>query len=207
MLHRNKSLDASAKGLYIARYCIVQRSKGLRRDNQSEGNMVKSTTTFFDPEFIKAPDFGQWQAEFNRYFADFGKLWANGKASNIDVNWLLAYQRKNIEALTTAHQRAVEGAQAVAKRQVELARAAAEDMSRATRELVAAGSVEDKLTKQTETAKDAFQAAVDSVNELAELIQKSQSQTFEVIRKRVVDNFDEVKAAFEPKATPTKKAA
>src|SRR5262249_9652263 len=136
MLHCNKPLDACAKGLYIARHCIVQRSKGLRRNNQSEGNnMVKNTTTFFDPEFIKAPDFAQWQAEFNRFFADFGKLWANGKASNIDVNWLLAYQRKNIEALTAAHQRAIEGAQAVAKRQVELARAAAEDLSRATKEL------------------------------------------------------------------------
>jgi phasin family protein len=172
--------------------------------------MVKSTTTFFDPEFIKAPDFSQWQSEFTKLFGDFSKLWANGKASNIDVNWLLAYQRKNIEALTAAHQRAVEGAQAVAKRQVELARAAAEDLSKATKELVAAGSVEDKLTKQTETAKEAFEAAVDSINELAELIQKSQSQAFEVIRKRVVDNFDEVKAAFEPKSattTPAKKAA
>jgi len=169
--------------------------------------MVKSTTTFFDPEFIKAPDFAQWQAEFNRFFADFGKLWANGKTSNIDLNWLLAYQRKNIEALTAAHQRAVEGAQAVAKRQVELARATAEDLSKATKEVVAAGSVEGKLTKQAEAAKEAFEAAVANVNELAELIQKSQSEAFEVIRKRVVDNFDEVKAAFEPKATPTKKAA
>ena len=169
--------------------------------------MVKNTTTFFDPEFIKAPDFAQWQAEFNRFFADFGKLWANGKASNIDVNWLLAYQRKNIEALTAAHQRAVEGAQAVAKRQVELARATAEDLSKATKEVVAAGSVEGKLTKQAEAAKEAFEAAVANVNELAELIQNAQSEAFEVIRKRVVDNFDEVKAAFEPKTTPTKKAA
>jgi phasin family protein len=64
------------------------------------------------------------------------------------------------------------------------------------------------MTKQAETAKDAFEAAVASVNELAELIQKSQSEAFEVIRKRVVDNFDEVKAAFEPaKVVPTKKAA
>ena len=82
--------------------------------------------------------------------------------------------------------------------QVELARASAEDLSKATKELVAAGSVEDKMTKQAETAKDAFEAAVASVNELAVLIQKSQAEAFEVIRKRVVDNFDEVKAAFEP---------
>jgi phasin family protein len=170
--------------------------------------MVKNTTNFFDPEFMKAPDFSQWQSEFTKLFGDFGKLWSNGKTPSFDVNWLLAYQRKNIEAFTAAHQRAIEGAQAVAKRQVELARTSAEDLSKATKELVAAGSVEDKMTKQAETAKDAFEAAVASVNELAELIQKSQSEAFEVIRKRVVDNFDEVKAAFEPaKVVPTKKAA
>jgi len=92
----------------------------------------------------------------------------NGKTPSFDVNWLLAYQRKNIEAFTAAHQRAVEGAQAVAKRQVELARASAEDLSKATKELVAAGSVEDKMTKQAETAKDVFEAAVANVNELAD---------------------------------------
>jgi phasin family protein len=169
--------------------------------------MTKSTATFFDPEFLKTPDFTQWQTEFNRMFADFGKLWANGKAANIDMNWFLAYQRKNIEALTAAQQRAVEGAQAVAKRQVELARAAAEDLSKVTKEMVGAGSTEDKLAKQATAAKEAFEAAVASVNELSELIQKSQSEAFEVIRKRVVDNFDDVKAAFEPKTVPTKKAA
>jgi len=167
--------------------------------------MTKQTASFFDPEFIKAPDFSQWQAEFNRMFVDFGKLWANGKASSFDVNWLLAYQRKNIEALTAAQQRALEGAQAVARRQVELARAAAEDLSKVAKELVGVGSAEDKLIKQADAAKEAFEAAVASVNELAELVQKFQTEAFEVIRKRVVDNFDEVKAALEPKAT--KKAA
>src|SRR5262249_59730783 len=105
----------------------------------------------------KAPDFAQWQSEFNRLFADFGKLWSNGKATNIDVNWLLAYQRKNVEALTAAHQRAVEGAQAIAKRQVELARATAEDLSKAHQEVVAAGSVEDKLTEEAGEAEGGFE--------------------------------------------------
>src|SRR4029077_18597530 len=98
-----------------------------------------SNTVFFDPEFIKTPDFSQWQAEFNRAFADFGKYWANGKSANLDVNWLISYQRKNIEALTAANQRAFEGAQALAKRQAEFAREAAEELQKVTKELVGAG--------------------------------------------------------------------
>ena len=147
--------------------------------------MAKTSTTFFDPEFVKTPDFTQWQAEFTRAFADFGKLWTNGKTANLDMNWLLSYQRKNFEALTAANQRAFEGVQAIAKAQAEFVREAAEELQK--------------------VAKDAFETAVANVHELAGLVQKSNAETFEVIRKRVVENFDEVKAAFEPKVT--KKAA
>jgi phasin family protein len=166
--------------------------------------MAKTSTTFFDPEF-KTADFTQWQAEFTRAFADFSKLWTNGKTANLDMSWLMSYQRKNFEALTVANQRAFEGVQAIAKAQAEFVREAAEEMQKVAKEIVGAGSTEDKLVKQTAVAKGAFETAVANVNELAGLVQKSNAETFEVIRKRVVENFDEVKAAFEPKVA--KKAA
>ena len=114
--------------------------------------MAKSTTTtsYFDPETTssKTADFAHWQAEFTRAFADFSKLWSNPKASNLDVNWLLTYQRKNFEALTAANQRAFEGVQAFAKAQAEFVREAAEELQKVAKELVGAGSPEDKLVKQ-----------------------------------------------------------
>lgn len=170
---------------------------------------MAKTTNFFDPEFLKTPDIAQWQSEFNRMFTDFSKFWTNGRASTLDANWLLTFQRKNIEALTAANQRAFEGVQAIAKRQVEIARAAAEEMSKATKEFTAAGSTEDKLAKQADVAKESFETAVANLEELAGLAQKSQTEAFEVIRKRVVNNFDEMRAALETKhvSTPAKKAA
>ena len=167
--------------------------------------MAKTSTTFFEPEFVKTPDFTQWQAEFTRAFADFSKMWTNGKAANVDVSWLLSYQRKNFEALSAANQRAFEGVQAIAKAQAEFVREAAEGMQKVAKEFVGAGSTEDKMVKQANVAKDAFESAVANAHELAGLVQKSNAETFEVIRKRVVENFDEVKAAFEPKIA--KKAA
>ena len=168
--------------------------------------MAKATNTIFDPEFIKAPDFSQWQAEFNRACADFGKYWSNGKTANLDVNWLIAYQRKNIEAITVANQRAFEGVQALAKRQAEIARDTAEELQKATKELTSAGTPEDKLVKQADVAKETFETAVANVSELAELVQKLHSEAFEVLKNRVIENFDEVKAAFETKPV-AKKAA
>src|SRR5882762_6265868 len=96
---------------------------------QAEATMAKnSTTTFFDPEFAK--------------------IWSNGKTANLDMNWLISYQRKNIEALTVANQRAFEGVQAIAKAQAEFVREAAEELQKVTKELVGAGSTEDKFVKQ-----------------------------------------------------------
>ena len=164
-----------------------------------------SSTTSFDPELTNTPDLTQWQAEFNRAVADLGKFWSNGGATDIAVSWLLSYQHKNIEALTAANQRAFEGVQAIAKQQAEFAREAAEERSKVTKELVSVGSHEDKLAKQAGAAKEAFETAVTNISELAKLVQQSRTETFEVIRKRVIESLDEVKAAFEPK--PAKKAA
>jgi phasin family protein len=183
----------------------VERSMAAPISTQAEATMAKTTTTFFEPDFSKTPDFTQWQAEFTRAFADFGKLWTNGKTANLDMGWLMAAQRKNIEALTAANQRAFEGVQAIAKAQAEFVREAAEEMQKVTKELVGAGSPEDKMVKQASVAKGAFETAVANANELAGLVQKSNAEAFEVIRKRVVENFDEVKAAFEQKNA--KKAA
>src|SRR6516164_7904359 len=115
-----------------------------------------SSTTFFDPELVNAPVLNQWHAEFNRAVADLSRFWSNGKATDIDLSWLLSYQHKNIEALTVANE-------------------------------------------------CSFETAITNVGELAELVRRSRTETFDVIYKRVIESFEEVKAAFEPK--PAKKAA
>ena len=164
-----------------------------------------SSTTFFDPDLVKTPTLSEWHAEFNRAVADLGKFWSNGKATDIDLSWLLSCQQKNIEALTAANECAFEGARAIAKRQAEFVREAAEALSKVTKELISVGNPEDKFAKQAGAAKEAFETAITNVGELAELVQRSRTETFDVIYKRVIESFDEVKAAFEPK--PAKKAA
>jgi phasin family protein len=142
---------------------------------------------------VKFPDFSQLYADYNRYFGDFSKLWQNGKA--FDVEGFVASQRKNVEALTAANQVAFEGVQALVRRQAEIVRENVEELTKITRELTAAGSPEDKLAKQTQLAKEAFENALGHVRELTGLVQKSSSQAVDVLSKRVADNLDEVKAA------------
>ena len=156
--------------------------------------MAKAQNSF-ETSGVKFPDFSQLYADYNRYFGDFSKLWQNGKAPLFDVEGFVASQRKNVEALTAANQLAFEGVQALVRRQAEIVRENVEELTKITRELTAAGSPEDKLVKQTQLAKEAFENALGHVRELTGLVQKSSSQAVDVLSKRVADNLDEVKAA------------
>ena len=135
--------------------------------------MAKAQNSF-ETSGVKFPDFSQLYADYNRYFGDFSKLWQNGKA--FDVEGFVASQRKNVEALTAANQLAFEGVQALVRRQAEIVRENVEELTKITRELTAAGSPEDKLAKQTQLAKEAFENALGHVRELTGLVQKSSSQ-------------------------------
>ncbi|MFO1055788.1 MAG: TIGR01841 family phasin [Dongiaceae bacterium] len=144
---------------------------------------------------VKFPDFTQLYADYSRFVGDFGKFFQNGKAPMFDVEKMIAVQRKNVEALTVANQLAFEGVQAVVRRQAEIVRESVEDLTKMTRELTAVASPEDRLVRQTEIAKEAFETALGRVRELSGLIQKSSSEAVDVLSKRVSDNLEEVRVA------------
>ena len=89
---------------------------------------------------------------------------------------------------------ALEGFQAVVRRQSEIVRQTMEQTSSMMTELMAAGSPEDKVAKQADLVKLAFEKALSNARELAELVAKSNSEAAEVINKRVSESLEEVKA-------------
>jgi phasin family protein len=137
----------------------------------------------------------------NNPFGDFdftkmmdpSKLMGDFKMSGVDMEKVVSSQRRNLEALTAANQLAIEGMQAVAKRQAEIFRQVMEESSSAMKSLMAAGSPEDKAARQTELTKEAFKSAIANMRELAEMVAKSQGEAFEVINKRVTDSLDELR--------------
>ena len=126
---------------------------------------------------------------------DISKALGDFKVPGLDVDAILASQRKNIEAVTAANQLAIEGLQAVLRRQAEILRASVEESSNYVNQVVAAGTPEEKAAKQTELAKAAFEKALANARELAELVAKSNSEAAEILSKRVSESLDEVKAA------------
>jgi phasin family protein len=128
---------------------------------------------------------------------DFSKLVSEFKFPGMDVEALTGSYRRNIEALTQANQLAMEGYQAIARRQVEILRQTLEEAQAMGRELVGAGSPDEKLVKETDLLKTAFEKALGNMTELAEMVSKSNKEAADIINKRVVDSLDEIKLLIE----------
>lgn len=136
---------------------------------------------------------------------DITKMMADFKMPMLDVQQIMTISRKNIEAMTAANQLAVEGIQACLKRQAEIVQESLKEANSIVTEMAAAGTPEDKIVRQVELVKQAYENAISNTKELAEIAAKSNGEAIELISERVSDSLDEIKAVTK-KAT-TKKAA
>ncbi len=135
---------------------------------------------------IPGYDFDFSKFDMTKYMGDF-------KVPGVDVETLVASQRKNIEALTQANKVAFEGIQALFKRQVEIARQSIEESATVARQVVEAGTPQEKAVRQTELTKDAFEQALANARELSEIVAKSNSEAFDLLNKRFFATLDEIK--------------
>ena len=80
---------------------------------------------------------------------------------------------KNIEAVAEANRVAVEGMQALARRQVEVLQETMKEASEAVSSLSKAGSPGELAAKEAELGKSAFEKSVATMREMAEILVKS----------------------------------
>lgn len=170
----------------------IRNDKVIRCGSTAKLQLLKGIKTMMNGS--KSPfgdfDFGKM---FDMSKFDITKQIGEFNLIAIDMEGVIAAQRKNIDALAKANHLTVESMQAIGRRQSEIFRAMMEEATSAVREVMAASSVEEKAAKQTEIIKDAFQQAVVDLRELADLVAKSQSSAIEVVQQRVAESLDEVK--------------
>lgn len=121
------------------------------------------------------------------------KLLERFKVPGIDLPALMDAQRKNVEALREANQKAYSGALALAKRQTEILEETMREWQTAAKELTSKSAVEGVAAKQADLAKKAIENAIANMRELAEMAAKSQADAYEVIGKRVRTGIEELR--------------
>ena len=138
---------------------------------------------------------------------EVSKMFAGFTFPGFDVEALMATQRKNLEAFTQANQLAVAGFQALAKMQVELTRAAMDQASTLVRDWAETSAPEVKLQKQAEFAKQALEKGVSNTRELVQLAGKTQTEAFDVLKKRFTESVDEMTSFVKKEAKKEIKVA
>jgi len=129
-------------------------------------------------------------------FAEFDvtRMLGDMQLPGVDMEAMMQAQRRNIEALSRANQLAGEGMHAVLRRQAEILRQSMEEANRHIASMMEPGGTEQRMARQAEIAKEAFEAALANMREIADLMAKSNQETFEVINKRVSESLDEVRS-------------
>ena len=149
--------------------------------------MVTGPQAFFDvSKLLKEFDPSKVVAEFSNALKQY-------KLPNVDLDSVVASQKKNVEALTSANRVAFEGLQAVARRQAEILQETMNEASKAVDALAKAGSPPEMAAKQAELTKNAFERALSNMRELAELVAKSNQDATNTVNSRIAASLDEIK--------------
>ncbi len=151
---------------------------------------MSSETTPTGPGAAMAHVMGQAKTaaeEFTRMFSEM-KMPAMP-----DMEALLTAQRRNMEAMSAANRIALEGAQAVAKRHMEIMQQTMAEMTETMRALASTEAPQAKAAKQADLLKRAYERAVSNTKELSDLISRSNGEAIGTLNKRFTEAMDEVK--------------
>lgn len=121
------------------------------------------------------------------------KMMGDMKMPAFDWEAIMSVNRRNMEAFAQANQLAAEGAQAIFRRQGEILKATMEDANRSVKTMLADGTPEDRVARQTDAIKTAFEQAMSNYREMIEMASKANAEALGVMSKRVSDSLDELK--------------
>lgn len=119
-----------------------------------------------------------------------------------DSSALLAAHRRNMEVLSNANRLALEGAQAVARRHMEIMQSTMTELSDHVRELTTTESPQARAARQADLVKKSYERAVANIKDLSELIQRSNTEALHVLSDRFREAMDEVKVLLEKAEHP-----
>jgi phasin family protein len=128
---------------------------------------------------------------------DFSKLFRELKVPALpDMEAVLATHKRNLEALSDANRVALEGAQAVARRHLEIVQSTMTEMTDSMKSLSVTEAPASRAAKQAELLKHAYENAVSNTRELGDLIQRSNTEALQKLNHRFSEAMNELKTLF-----------
>ena len=130
----------------------------------------------------------------SKAMADFTRMFSEMKAPGLpDMESLMSAHRRNLETLSAANRVALEGAQAVARRNMEIMQQTMTELTESMRSFTAGESPQARATRQADLLKASYERAVANMQEIGDLIQQSSGEALNLLNKRFTEAVDEVK--------------
>ena len=132
-------------------------------------------------------------------FGDLSRRLGELKFPEIDWHELMAAQQKNWAALGQANKVWLEGTQKVVQREVEILQSALAEAAEASRDMMKEGDPRVAAEKRLELAKSSFEKAISNIREISEAATRANRDALEVIQKRAIEGFDEIRTLIKTK--------
>ncbi|MES0196843.1 phasin family protein [Mesorhizobium sp. M0011] len=139
------------------------------------------------------------QPESDSFVDMFGRFGRDLKVPNVDVEAILAHHRKNIEALEKSARAGAAGATSLLSRQREMLQDTLREVTDIAQSYRAPGNPQELMAKQTEFARKSFEVALKNAGEVAELVKKSGAESVDILRTRIKEAMEEIRAGYEKK--------
>jgi phasin family protein len=139
------------------------------------------------------------QPESDSFMDMFGRFGRDLKVPNVDVEAILAHHRKNLEALEKSARAGAAGASSLLSRQREMLQDTLREVTEMAQSYKVPGNPQELMAKQTEFARKSFEAALKNAGEVAELVKKSGTESVDILRTRIKEAMEEIRAGYEKK--------
>ncbi|GAB3625984.1 hypothetical protein PTE30175_01021 [Pandoraea terrae] len=137
------------------------------------------------------------QSDATNPFGEFTKLLEQFKLPGFDVPAIMEARRKDVEALVTANQTALQGMQSLGQKQAEMLRTTLGELQSLVTQMSSSGGVPSPNT--AELVQQTLHKALADMQELAQTAYQTQAETYTVLTKRVEENIQELKMLLQQK--------
>ena len=132
---------------------------------------------------------------------DFAKFFNEMKMPMMPgIDAFVSSYRRNMETLSAANRVALEGAQMVARRHMEIMQRAMAELTETMKAVASVESAPAKAAKQAELLKQSYEHAVANLKELSDLIQHANNEAIALLNKRFAEAMDEVRTIMDKAA-------
>ncbi len=134
----------------------------------------------------------------NQTFMDmFNTFGHQMNVPNVDIEQILEHHRKNLEALQKSAAASASGAASAMTKQRELLQDQMREIAAMAQNFHTVGGAQDAMNKQAEFVRKAFETAVKNASETAQIVQKSGTESLEILRSRIRETMEEIRERYE----------